>query len=155
MEPFLAVTCHFCNDKWVHQSILLRIQHLKERHTGEHVAKWLKRILDVFQLRERVLCIVSDNASVMSNAAELLNLPWAGCWGHTLQLCVQKVFERPAVEPILQRIRKLVKVFRNSVVYSQALQTVQENAKVELRKLKNEKFCLSFCQSHFLLIKPR
>ena len=75
---------------------------MEERHTGDNLADELEKILTEWEIREKVVAIVTDNAQNMLNAISFLsgasdhtNISSMGCAAHTLQLAVNKAL-RPA-----------------------------------------------------------
>ncbi|CAF4350828.1 unnamed protein product, partial [Rotaria magnacalcarata] len=67
-RSFLGITCHYIDSKMVPQSCLLDFVRLKSPHTGENIHETTERILDRFNMKEKVYKIVTDNASSMIKA---------------------------------------------------------------------------------------
>ncbi|CAF1422957.1 unnamed protein product [Rotaria magnacalcarata] len=67
-RSFLGITCHYIDSKMVPQSCLLDFIRLKSPHTGENIHETTERILDRFNMKEKVYKIVTDNTSSMIKA---------------------------------------------------------------------------------------
>nr|CAH7754014.1 unnamed protein product [Callosobruchus chinensis] len=62
-ESFIAVTGHFINQDFKLVSILLECSVMKGNHTSENLAATLNRIVTDWGLQDKILLVVSDNAS--------------------------------------------------------------------------------------------
>ncbi|KAJ3687309.1 hypothetical protein LUZ61_016473 [Rhynchospora tenuis] len=75
---FMALTCHYIDDKWRIRKRVINFCPLPSPHTGKHIAEALFHMLLTWNLDKRAFSLVLDNAS--SNDAciiELLNGPLA------------------------------------------------------------------------------
>ena len=65
-----------------------------EHHTGVHIAENLRKIAKDWNIDNKVVAVVHDNASNMVLASDLLE-DWSDlpCLGHTLQLAVNAGLE--------------------------------------------------------------
>jgi len=120
-QPFMAVTAHWLDvdvepNTHIIKSIksasaCLAMLHAPESHTGEYMANMLKGLIDAYGLKDRVSCLVHDNAANARNAAEAMKIPHINCYAHSLQLVV-----RGALKPfdhLLRRLSRLVSAFHN------------------------------------------
>lgn len=60
---FLAVTAHWINDNWVQQDVTLGFEHLTGSHTGKALMHAFIKVVERFNLQQKVLSITSDNGS--------------------------------------------------------------------------------------------
>lgn len=67
-RSFIGITCHFINSKMEPQVLLIDLVRLKSPHTGENIYRTTERVLDHFNLKEKVFRIVTDNAAAMKKA---------------------------------------------------------------------------------------
>jgi len=73
MHSYVGITVHtFLN--WEAKSYLLHFAAFKGSHTGARIAAELEKVIDEHSLQGKVVHIVSDNASNMRKAFELLRL---------------------------------------------------------------------------------
>jgi hypothetical protein len=63
MLPFLGLTCHFIDEDWVLNNLLLGFEYIEGGHSGENLARCLFSVFDEFGVTKKVLCITTDNAS--------------------------------------------------------------------------------------------
>lgn len=63
MESFMATTAHFLNDDFQQISLLLDCSTLSVQHTAANLAEELRRLMSEWNIQNRVLLIVSDNAA--------------------------------------------------------------------------------------------
>lgn len=104
------ITCHWITGDFELKEAMLTIHHVKYPHTGENIKDILNQIIEEWNLKGSVFCIVTDNASNMKKAGRLLNpihrLP---CTAHTLQLVIGKGL-LPA-QVLIARAKRLINFF--------------------------------------------
>lgn len=93
----------------------------------------IKNITDSYNVTDKVLILVSDNASNVTKATEILNcaidkLKWKHfpCYAHTLNLVVQNAVK--AIQPLLEKGRHIVTFFKRSNLASEKLQKFQKDS---------------------------
>lgn len=59
----MAITSYFIDDKWKYHKLLLGFKPLHRSHTSVNLGTALFKVLQRYQLVERVLAITTDNAS--------------------------------------------------------------------------------------------
>ena len=93
-----------------------------ERHTGVHIAETLREIAKDWNIDNKVVAVVHDNASNMVLASDLLE-DWGDlpCFGHTLQLAVNAGLEIHTISRLTGVCKKIVSHFKHSVVAMTAL----------------------------------
>lgn len=114
-ESFMAVTGHFIDSKYDLQSVLLEIQPFPASHTAENQADYLKKVMETWGIKGKIIFAVSDNASNISKALNILNLRSMGCFAHTINLVVKdglKVNESVVI--LLDKIRSVITHFKRS-----------------------------------------
>ena len=60
---FLAVTAHWIDDNWVQQDVTLGFECLKGSHSGEALMETFVKVVERFNLQQKVMSITSDNGS--------------------------------------------------------------------------------------------
>lgn len=101
-------------------------------HTSDNLAEEMKMIIDKWHLKDPVS--VTDNAANIVNACRVAELPHLGCFGHTLNLAVNRCLSVPEVSALIGKCRKLVSVFKQSCLKTSALNAAQET--LDLKKLQ-------------------
>lgn len=61
-----------------------------ESHTGAHLAELLFHVVEEWQLSDKDVVLVSDNASNKSIAAQVVKFPHVKCFTQTLNLTSQR-----------------------------------------------------------------
>jgi hypothetical protein len=104
-KSFLAVTAYYITADWKWKEVLIGFEHIKGNHTGSTMAQTVHRILDQFELTDRLYCITTDNASnngkMRKELESMLNSSqWSSegtkipCMAHVIQLVVKAIFHK-------------------------------------------------------------
>ena len=88
-EGYITVTCHFISESWQMLSFVLETFNLCVSHTAENIAAELFQIADEWNITEKVVAIVTDNAANMVAAVRITGWKHIPCFAHTLNLIVQ------------------------------------------------------------------
>ena len=59
MRGYVGITCHFINDNWAMQYIMLCFW---GRHTAENIAHYYDEVTSAFNISDKVTTVVTDNA---------------------------------------------------------------------------------------------
>ncbi|KAI1281200.1 putative AC transposase [Halotydeus destructor] len=62
-KPYIGITAHFVNEKWVLERILLAFEYVPYPHTGQELSKVLEKVLNGYKIETKVMAVVTDNAS--------------------------------------------------------------------------------------------
>ncbi|CAK1590407.1 unnamed protein product [Parnassius mnemosyne] len=68
-----ALTCHFINDG-ILLSPLLKVTKVEGHHNSETMAHVINNILEEYNIHDKIVTIVTDNASVMKETADMLKI---------------------------------------------------------------------------------
>ena len=91
MKPYLSYTVHYINDQWALQSCCLQTLYLPEDYTAINLAEGLEETLRSWSLDvTRQACITTDIASNIKRATEDLGWRHISCFGHNLNLAINK-----------------------------------------------------------------
>jgi len=85
-ESYLAITIHFIDKSFKLSSFLLSCHHFNETHTSLNLSENIKSTLEMWNLENKVILDVSDNAYNIKNALNSLQLKNFGCFAHTLNI---------------------------------------------------------------------
>ncbi|CAH2096787.1 unnamed protein product [Euphydryas editha] len=88
-DAYLGVTAHYIDSNYDLKSVLLECTPIYGTHTAENIKNDINRIIQNFKLKEKVLILVTDNASNMKSAVEKMGFKHFGCYAHTLNLIVK------------------------------------------------------------------
>ncbi|BET02152.1 hATC [Nesidiocoris tenuis] len=124
-ESYIAITAHFIDEDYHFKSVLLKCGAFTGSHTSANLSQELETVLDEWNLSEKLIFAVSDNASNITNAIESLHWKHYGCYAHTLNLIVSKALQE--VQALLDKVKKIVSHFRRSPVAQEKLLKYQIN----------------------------
>ncbi|CAH1106827.1 unnamed protein product [Psylliodes chrysocephalus] len=114
-ESYLTVTSHYIDYAWCLKSAVLSTKPLNEiSHTAENLSKALNEIFIEWQIDNKIVCIVTDNAANMIKTCSLLQNRHMPCFAHLINLVVQDSL--PCVENVLKKVKSTVTYFKSSYV---------------------------------------
>ena len=114
-EPYLCFTIHYVNTQWNLQTHCLQGHYLLEDHTGAQLQDALSVTLEQWNLNEKKLtAITTDSASNIKLAWQLLKWRRLSCFGHNLDLAINKGLNDSQIERALSICRKVVAAFLSS-----------------------------------------
>ncbi|CAK1589916.1 unnamed protein product [Parnassius mnemosyne] len=135
-DNYLAVTIHFFNQQAELKSFLLECIQFPDRHTSENLALELKRITDNWEITDKIVAAISDNAYNIKAAIRLNNWKHIPCFAHTLNLIVQSALKE--IKDITTKIKQIVELFRRSPLASERLKNMQKKLDEPLLKIKQD-----------------
>lgn len=119
---FMSVTCHFIeNYKMV--SCLLDCFEFSDRHTSENLAEELLRVAKEWQVENKVVCCVSDNAANITKAIKILKWTHHPCLAQTINLVVRDGLK--VMKPTLDKVKAMVEFFHKSTIATEKLKSTQ------------------------------
>lgn len=122
----MAVNCSYINKEWKICSPILETRYLADRHFAVYLQEEIKSVLNEWDINDRVVAIVHDNASNIKNVAVSLNPTWMdiGCAAHTTQICINNAMGMNKNHPISRAINaasRLVAHFNHSTLATNEL----------------------------------
>lgn len=127
-ESYMAITGHFIDKEFSQHNILLDCSVLTERHTSVNLAAELHRVTEEWNVSNKILIAISDNAAnIRSAIIDHLNWPYFGCFAHTLNLIVTAALREENVQPVIIKIKTIVSHFKRSSSAQNKLNTYQIN----------------------------
>ena len=127
MKPYLSYTVHYIDDQWALQSCCLQTLYLPDR-TAINLAEDLEETLRSWSLDvTSQACITTDSAK---QATEDLSWRHISCFGHNLNLAVNKALKDSHCVPTIGAFRKLVSAFSMSWKRRQHLASTQVTMKL-------------------------
>nr|CAI5848501.1 unnamed protein product [Callosobruchus analis] len=121
-DSFMGVTANFITDFEV-KSILLDVFLLKDAHSGINLANELRRVVREWEIENKILIAISDNAANIKKAI-IEDLKWKhfGCLAHTLNLVAQDGLK--VVEPLIDTVKSIVSQIQNGKHPKKLIQSV-------------------------------
>ena len=138
-HPYLTFTCHFIDHSWELQSFCLHTHYMPEDHTAVNIQEALSEGLQQWKLAESQLVgITTDSGSNVKLACELLNWTRLSCFGHNLNLAVEKGLNDSRVNRAIRLCKSVVATFSRSPKKQRDLRTVQEQKGLPAHRLKSD-----------------
>ncbi|CAG4957002.1 unnamed protein product [Parnassius apollo] len=111
-ESYIAITAHYMTDDFEFKTVLLDCCNFHDSNTGENIQEVLKNIVAEWGLTDKIIFAVADNADNVQKAIHNIGWKQFGCYGHILNLIVQDSLT--TVQPILEKVKKIVRHFKTS-----------------------------------------
>ena len=107
---FLSLTAHFIVCASMEKKDVMVTSWLfDESHTGANISAAILSCIQAWEIEEKVVCIVHDNAANMVSGLNIANVASLPCLAHSLQLIIKDgVLLQPAVVQLLSCARSLV-----------------------------------------------
>ena len=83
-------------------------------HTGQNLAEAFQDVLGNWNLSQDKLVFTTDNGSIFISAFDLLELPRLSCFGHNLDLAINKALQINRVQQAIRRCHTLVELLSRS-----------------------------------------
>ena len=95
----MTVTCHFIDESWQLKTFVLETFHLSISHTAENIAAELIRIAKEWEISEKVVALVTDNAANAVAAARITGWTHIPCFV-TFKILILSLFFTIAAKPL-------------------------------------------------------
>ena len=147
---YITATAHFIDENFNFNNISLGFNYINGRHQAENLKDALLKIINDFDLKNKIVAIVADNArNVQNSLASLqkLNIEAIRCMAHVLQLVVKNVIVLVEageshdyslfyiIAKIFTKCRKLVTSFSHSSQLTDLLEEYQMSNGVEKKNV--------------------
>ncbi|XP_073323035.1 zinc finger BED domain-containing protein 4-like [Pagrus major] len=144
----MSVTCYFVeNYKMV--SCHLDCFEFSDRHTSENLAEELLKVAKEWDVENKVVCCVSDNAANITKAIKILKWFHHPCLAHTINLIVRDALK--VMKPTVDKVKAIVEFFHRSTTATQKLKSIQRQ--MGMPELRPKQECTTRCNSTFHMLK--
>lgn len=150
-ESFMAITIHFIDSKFELKSVLLGCFTFNESHTGINLSITIRNILNEWDLENKVVFAVSDNAHNIKNALSLLKFKSMGCFAHSMNLVVQSALNLES--DLIDRVKVIVSYFRKSTIANNKLSTYQMNNSISQPKKLIQDVQTRWNSTYYMLVR--
>jgi hypothetical protein len=134
-KAYLGITIHYIDLNWGLRNFLLDIIPFSVRHTGKNIAQEIMRVLEEFQISNKIIALTTDNESAMvvcgkelsdafNNELSLMNFSHYRCAAHVLNLGVKQGLQ--LVSSSVNKVRELMIKIKNSTLLCDKLRTYCE-----------------------------
>jgi hypothetical protein len=104
-------------------------------HTGEHLATAIKAITTDWEIADKVVIMVVDNAANAKLSVNLAGFDLVCCSAHTLQLAIRDVLDEVIdIKNVLTKCRSIVEHFKRSNISKARLVEAQKEFKMKILK---------------------
>ncbi len=126
-SSFMAITVHYWDEREECLSAaVLDCHRVQGRHTADLIRDEMKRILDDFNISNKVLAVITDNASNVKKAIKEMDLRRLSCYAHCLNLTVlDSIKAIPSLQELRDKVSRIVKLTRQSTVAKETLDKIQ------------------------------
>ena len=135
-QSYTTITAHFINKDWNLVNVGLQTRHTPESHTAENLKALFEAAFHEWNLHNKPVVGVVDNAKNITKAWILLQRQYINCFAHSMNLAVKRGLAIPAIKDTLDSVRKLVNHFHHSCPHTEALKNQQEMLNLPRHKLK-------------------
>ncbi|XP_041566010.1 E3 SUMO-protein ligase ZBED1-like [Drosophila elegans] len=132
---FLTVTGHFVYNYELKTASLATKKLLSiTNHCSQNIADTLRDIFIEWNILEKTVCIVTDNASSMLKACDLLHIRNLPCFAHTINLVVQDALkvDDPVLQALFTKCKSIVRFFKQNTISNEKLKLAQEGSEYTL-----------------------
>ena len=114
-HPYLSYTVHFVDRNWDLKSFCLETVPLFDDHTGANICESIEDIMTNWQLStDKLVVTTTDNGSNFVAAFNSTGSTRLSCFGHCLDLAIQKCLGKSEIDRALGSCNTLVAAFHRS-----------------------------------------
>ena len=109
-HSFLSLTAHFVIPQTMEKKdVMLSAWQFDKSHTGANISAAILSRIQEWDIEEKIVCILRDNAANMVSGLNIANIISLPCLAHTLQLIIKDgVLLQQSVVQLLSCVRSLV-----------------------------------------------
>ena len=136
-HSFLSLTAHFivC-PSMEKKDVMLTSWLFDESHTGANISSAILSRMQSWEIEEKVVCVVRDNAANMVAGLNIANVASLPCLAHSLQLIIKDgVLLQPAVVQLLNCARSIVGHYHRSNVAFNTFRQIQSQLNLPAHRL--------------------
>jgi hypothetical protein len=138
-KSYCCVTAHFINKDWELKSYLLETFDFCIDHTAANISLELLRVVEKWNIREKIICAVTDNAANMIAAVTTTGWRHLPCFAHSLNLVVHNSINSDKELCAVQtKCKNVISHFHRSVKSTEKLAEVQRQLSLPEHKLKQD-----------------
>lgn len=132
--PYITITSHFIDNQWMLKTFCLRCAHFADDHTSENIAEVLTNLLADWELNasELASCTTDNGKNILKAICTNLKIPHISCFGHNINIGVNRALEQPQLKRAISRVKKLQNTIAHSWKMKRDLVQAQELLKMEI-----------------------
>ena len=126
-HSFMSLVAHFIIDSMEKKDLMLRCWKFDESHTAENISSNILSHIQSWDIEEKLVCVVRDNAANMITGMCVDNIPSLSCLAHSLQLIIKDgIFQQPSVQQLLISARSIIGYYHHLNTAFHTFQQMQE-----------------------------
>ncbi len=115
---------------------MLDCHRIKGDHTADLMSQELEKVLQEYNIQEKVLTSVTDNGSNVMKAVQDMGIRCISCYTHLLNLVVMEVIKStPPLQQVREQVSKVVTMTKTSPAAQEKLDWIQESLGMKPKKL--------------------
>ena len=132
----MTITCHYITDEWSFESAVLSTLNITEAHTAVNLSSELTTLSKEWNITDKVCCMMTDNASNITNAIKIMKWNHLPCFAHTLNLILtNSLDEIPELSTVITKVKNVVSFFHRSTKATDKLHDIQTRMNIFHHKL--------------------
>lgn len=138
-KAYVTITAHFIHEDKLYTRVLAT-REIPGSHTAENIAIVMKSILNEWNVFDKIMTVVSDNAANIRCAInDHLQKYHHPCVAHTLNLTVNEAIKNNShLSVILKKCRGIVGFFKHSSLANDQLRSIQKQMGLPMLKVKQD-----------------
>lgn len=135
-RSYIALTCHFVDENYHLASVCLGCYEMDEDHTAENLCNHINMILTEWNIDETInTSFTTDYGSNVLKAVKDMGKTHVCCFGHAINIAVNKCFENAIVSETLRKIKKIQNIFAHSWKAVRDLNIIQKKYNIDEKKI--------------------
>jgi hypothetical protein len=123
-KPYIGITIHWLSSDFVLYKALLTIESFPYPHTAEHIEDCLHREFAKWNITDKCIAGITDNASSMVKAMRDFQITHIRCTAHTIQLSIIDGLKDKGAD-LINQAKALNKFIANKDKYREKLRIIQ------------------------------
>ncbi|GBO20152.1 Putative AC9 transposase [Araneus ventricosus] len=135
-KSYLAVTTHFIDSTTELRTFLLDCSKMDSSHTSQELSKQIKRISHEWEIDNKIVAIVTNNASNIVGGVHDSGFRSLTCFAHSLNLVVRKGLLE--IKLPIDKVKQVMEHFKRSSNALATLHKMQDQMQMPQLKLKQD-----------------
>lgn len=138
-DRYLTISCHFFDSTWELKSLVLETLGFKRTPSTDAIAGSLRRIAQAWEISEKVVALVADDAANVVAAVESVGWTHVPCFANKLEQAVSEAVKADAnVQELRNKCSRIVSFFHQSVKATEKLHEIQRQLGISEQELLTE-----------------